>query len=334
MVDISVLILFFNRPDSLKAEFDIIRKVKPTRLFLYQDGPRNEEDVPKLEACRRIVEDIDWPCEVHRNYQEKNAGCDPSNFNAQKWAFSITDKCVILEDDDLPSISFFQFCKEMLDRYENDQRITMIAGTNYDEITPDMPYDYFFTTTFSITGWATWKCVVDLWDEHYTFLDDEFNMKQLDEYIKERKYQQNFIEFCKYHKSIGKAYYETIYHACIFFNSGLCIVPRVNMISNLGACGEGVHLSGSNDELPRAYRRIFEMGHHELEFPLRHPKYVIENVKYKDRMFRIQGWGHPWIKIGRSFEELWLNLKKGNFRKISTAIKKRYFKLLGKSKWD
>ena len=334
MVDVSVLILFFNRPESLEAEFEVIRKAQPTRLFLYQDGPRNERDLPKMEACRRIVEKVDWPCEVHRNYQEKNSGCDPSNFNAQKWAFSITDKCIILEDDDIPSISFFSFCKEMLDKYENDQRITMIAGTNYDEVTPDMPYDYFFTTTFSITGWATWKRVVDQWDEHYTFLDDEFNMRQLEDYIKERKYQKDFIKFCHYHRSIGKAYYETIYHAFIFFNSGLCIVPRVNMISNLGACGEGTHLSGSNDELPRAYRRIFEMGHHELEFPLRHPKYVIENVKYKDRMFRIQGWGHPWIKIGRSFEELWLNLRKGNFKKIGTSIKARVLKLMGKSKWD
>ena len=334
MVDVSVLILFFNRPDALEAVFREVRKAQPTRLFLYQDGPRGERDLAGIEACRKVVENIDWPCEVHRKYQEKNFGCDPSEFISQKWAFSMTDKCIVLEDDDIPSQSFFTFCKEMLDRYENDQRISMITGTNYDEKTPDMPYDYFFATTFSISGWASWRRVIDQWDEHYTFLDDEFNLRQLDDYIKERKYQQNFIEFCRYHRSKKIAYYETIFHAQIFFSSGLSIVPRVNMISNLGACGEGVHLSGTNEDLPRAYRRIFEMGHHELEFPLRHPKYVIENVKYKDRMFRIQGWGHPWIKIGRSFEELWINLRKGNFKKIGTSIKARVLKLMGKSKWD
>lgn len=333
-LDISVLILFFNRPDALKAVFEQVRKARPARLFLYQDGPRGERDLPGIAACREIAEHVDWPCEVRRLYQEKNYGCDPSEYISQKWAFSFTDKCVVLEDDDIPSVSFFTFCKEMLDRYEHDPRVCMITGTNYDEVTPDMPYDYFFATTFSISGWASWKRVIDQWDEHYTFLDDEFNLRQLDDYIKERRFQRNFIDFCRYHRSTGKAYYETIFHAAIFFNSGLSIVPRVNMVCNLGACGEGVHLSGSNEDLPRAYRRIFEMGRHELDFPLRHPRYVIENVKYKDRMFRIQGWGHPWVKAGRSLEELWLNLRRGNFRRIADAAANRWRILTGRSRWD
>ncbi len=333
-MDISVLILFFNRPEALSAVFEQVRKAQPARLFLYQDGPRGERDLPGIEACRRVVEQVDWPCEVHRKYQEKNFGCDPSEYISQKWAFSLTDKCIVLEDDDIPSQSFFTFCKEMLDRYEHDTRVSMITGTNYDEITPGIPYDYFFATTFSISGWASWRRVVDQWDETYSWLDDEYEVGQLAAYIKERKYQKNFIDFCRYHRAKGVPYYETIFHAAIFFGSGLSIVPRVNLINNLGACGEGVHLSGTNETLPRAYRRIFEMGRHELSFPLRHPRYVLENVAYKERMFRIQGWGHPWIKIGRSFEELWLNLRRGNLRQIARAVANRVRILCGKSKFD
>lgn len=333
-LDVSVLILFFNRPDSLRALFEQVRKARPARLFLYQDGPRGPQDLPALEACRKVVETIDWPCEVYRKYNDKNSGCDPSNYLSQKWAFSISDKVIVLEDDDIPSVSFFTFCKEMLDKYEDDPRISMVTGFNYDEVTPEMPYDYFFTTTFSISGWATWRRVIDTWDEHYTWLDDTFNRQQLEDYIKERKYQQNFIDFCKYHRKLGKAYYETIYHAAIFFNSGLCIVPRVNLVNNLGAQGEGVHFSGTNATLPKAYRRIFEMKRHELDFPLRHPRYIIENVRYKDRMFRIMGWGHPWIKIRYSLEELWLNLRHGNFRKIGSSIANRARILMGKSQYN
>ena len=333
-IDIAVLILFFNRPDALSAVFEEVRKARPSRLFLYQDGPRGERDMPGIEACRKVVEDIDWECDVRRLYQEKNFGCDPSEYLSQKWAFSMADKCIVLEDDDIPSQSFFPFCKEMLDRYEHDTRISMITGTNYDEVTPDIPYDYFFATTFSISGWASWRRVIDQWDEHYTFLDDAYNLQQLEELIKERKYQKDFVEFCRYHRKSGKAYYETIFHAALFFNSAMSIVPRVNMINNLGACGEGVHLSGTNATMPRAYRRIFEMGRHELDFPLRHPRYVIENVKYKDRMFRIQGWGHPWIKIGRSIEELWLTMRHGEWKRILPAVRNRIRKLLGRSRWD
>ena len=161
LVDVPVLILFFNRPQQLSQVFEQVKKARPSRLFLYQDGARNEHDLPGIKACREIVSQIDWECEVERFYQEKNFGCDPSEYISQKWAFSKVDKCIVLEDDDVPSVSFFRFCKEMLDKYEHDTRISMIAGFNPEEISKDIPYDYFFATTFSIWGWASWKRVVD-----------------------------------------------------------------------------------------------------------------------------------------------------------------------------
>ena len=101
-----------------------------------------------IEACRQIASDenIDWECEVHRNYQERNLGCMIAGYTSHQWAFSLADKCMVLEDDVVPSQSFFPFCKEMLDRYEHDERISMVAGFNVDEVTPDIPYDYFFTS--------------------------------------------------------------------------------------------------------------------------------------------------------------------------------------------
>ena len=151
LVDVSVLVLFFNRPTPLAQVFAQIQKARPARLFLYQDGARNEQDIPLMEACREIVSHIDWECEVHRLYQERNFGCDPSEYISQKWAFSQTDKCIVLEDDDVPALSFFQFCKEMLDKYENDPRVWMISGFNHEEVS-DVPYDYFFTRFFPFGG--------------------------------------------------------------------------------------------------------------------------------------------------------------------------------------
>lgn len=332
ITDVAVLILFFNRPKQLGQVFEEVKKARPSKLFLYQDGPRNEKDIPGIEECRKIVADIDWECEVHTMFQEKNYGCDPSEYISQKWAFSIVDKCIVLEDDDVPSLSFFPFCKEMLDKYENDERITMIAGFNNEEITANMPYDYFFSTTFSIWGWASWKRVVDKWDEHYTFLDDKFNMNQLKSIIKERKYRNDFVYMCQRHREQGKAFYETIFWASMLFSSGLAIVPSKNMINNLGATADSTHFAGSVHTLPKGYRRIFTMKRHEVEFPLRHPKYIIENVDYRKRVYKIMGWRHPFIKIGRSFEELFLNLKYGNFDIITKSVKNRIDKWLRKDK--
>ncbi len=328
LVDVSVLILFFNRPKQLAEVFKQVKLARPTRLFLYQDGPRGVHDMPGIEACRRVVEDVDWECDVRCNYQTRNYGCDPSEYLAQKWAFSLSDKCIVLEDDDVPSVSFFQFCKELLDKYEHDTRISMIAGFNNEEITPNVSADYFFTTTFSIWGWASWSRVVDSWDEHYTFLDDSETMCRLQDLIKTRRYRKDFLYMCRRHRQNGKAYYETIFQAAIYLQSGLCIVPTRNMINNLGAVADSTHFAGSVHTMPRGYRRIFTMGCHEIKFPLRHPRYVIENTAYKESVYRIMGWRHPWIKIGRSFEELFLNLRHGNFRLIAKAMRRRVEKWL------
>lgn len=154
-IDVAVLLLFFNRPDKFGEVFQQVKKARPSKLFLYQDGARNSGDIDGIEKCRQIANDIDWQCEVHHLYQEKNYGCDPSEFISQKWAFSFVDKCIVLEDDDVPSIAFFSFCKTMLDKYENDTRVWMIAGFNAEEETKDVSTDYFFTSVFSIWGWAS-----------------------------------------------------------------------------------------------------------------------------------------------------------------------------------
>lgn len=331
-IDVAVLILFFNRPESLKLVFDEVRKARPSKLFLYQDGPRNENDLVGIEACRKIVSDIDWDCEVHEKYQTINEGCDPSNYNAQKWAFSIVDKCIVFEDDSIPSVSFFRFCKELLDKYENDERISIISGFNPEEITSDVPYDYFFTSTFSIWGWASWKRVIDKWDEQHSFLDDKFNMHQLQALIKQRKYLKDFVYACKCHRETGRAYYETIFLSTMLLNSGLSIVPTHNMINNLGPIGDSTHFNTSLKTMPRGYRRIFTMKRYELTGVIKHPRYVIENVEYKNSYFKIMGWRHPWIKIGRSLEELILNIRYGNFKKITGSISNRIKKCTGRDK--
>lgn len=333
LIDVPVLLLFFNRPEQFSQVFEQVKKARPSRLFLYQDGPRNENDLLGIEECRRIVKQIDWECEVEKFYQKENLGCDPSEYISQKWAFSKVDKCIVLEDDDVPSVSFFSFCKEMLDKYEHDTRISIISGFNPEEITKNIPYDYFFATTFSIWGWASWRRVVDQWDEYYTFLDDSFNMEQLRQLIKSHKFRNDFIYMCERHREHRKAYYETIFQASILFNSGLSIVPVRNMINNLGVISNSTHFTGGQlCTLPKSLRRIFTMKRYEIIFPLKHPRYVIENTRYKKNLYRMMAWGHPWIKIGRSFEELFLNLKYGNYSNIMRAVKNRIDKWLKKDK--
>ena len=329
--DVAVLILFFNRPDHLQRVFEEVRKARPSRLFLYQDGPRGERDMAGIEACRQVVADIDWQCEVHRKYQERNYGCDPSEYISQKWAFSVVDRCIVLEDDDVPSQSFFTFCKEMLDRYADDERIWMIAGFNPEEQV-DSPHDYLFTSVFSIWGWASWRRVVDKWDPNYAFLDQPDSMRQLNALMRQRGYCRDTLRACSAPRASGKEYYETIFWASMVMNSGLAIMPTRNMINNLGATEGSTHYTGSLLTMPRRLRRLFTMQRFELQGEVRHPQYIIEDVEFKEKVYRTYAYGHPWIKAGRSLEELWLNLRYGNFAHIGRSIMRRVAKIIGKDR--
>ncbi len=333
--DIAVLMLFFNRPETFQQAFAAVKAARPSRLFLYQDGARegNKKDKEGMEACRRIASDenIDWECDVHRHYCEHNQGCDPSGYLSQQWAFSLADKVAVIEDDVVVAPTFLPFCKEMLDRYEHDERITMVAGFNTDEVTPDVPYDYFFTSAFSIWGWASWRRVVDKWDGTYSFMRDDFNRRQLASLVKARGYRSDFMRMCTDHAAAGKPFFESVFWSSMLMNNGLAVMPTRNMVSNVGATADSTHYAALQT-MPRGLRRIFTMGRHDVAFPLKHPRYVMEYVPYKEHTYRANAWGHPGIKILRSVEELWLNIKAGNVTQIATALAKRIRKWTGNDK--
>lgn len=328
LVDVSVLLIFFNRPELFKQVFEQVKLARPSRLFLYQDGPRNDKDLEGIRKCREIALDIDWECEIHTKFQEKNYGCDPSEFIAQKWAFSIVEKCVILEDDDVPSVSFFTFCKEMLDKYENDRRVWMISGFNHEEVSGRIDSDYFFTEFMSIWGWATWRRVIDTWDGEYKFLDDKSNIEKFERMITENRLRKDFIKTCQEHRASGKEHYETILWSSMILNGGLSVMPKKNLINNIGTQADSTHFSSSEKMLPRGYRKIFTMPRYEIKFPLKHPETITADDQHLRNCYKINAWNNPRIKAMRSVEELFLNLRYGNFSNIKRALLRR----LGKRK--
>jgi hypothetical protein len=156
-------------------------------------------------------------------------------------------------------------------------------------------------------------------------------MHQLETLTKERRYRTTMLRMTYDHRALGKAYYESIFWPCMMFNHGLAIMPTKNMINNLGnaAGGDSTHYAGTLRTMPKALRKMFTMQRHEVQFPLKHPRYVIENVDYLHRFYRINAYGHPWRKIGYSLEELWLNVRYGNWTFIWQGIKNRIVKLTG-----
>jgi hypothetical protein len=291
LIDIPVLLVFMARPKQFTQVFEQVKIARPTKLFLYQDGPREGkiDDVDNILKCRAIAENIDWECEVYKMYQEKNIGCDPSGYIAQKWMFKHVDRGLILEDDCVPSQSFFKFCFEMLHKYANDKRINYICGMNHLESYNNGTNDsYFFTSTGSIWGWATWKRTVELWEENLDFLNDQHSLNLLKRTIGNRYFNLKLPTWIR-HKESGKGYFESILGSSVILNSQLNIVPTKNLISNIGIASDSTHSVDSLVKLPKDIRKLFFMKTYELEFPLKHPKYVINDMYYQDEVNHILG---------------------------------------------
>ena len=157
----AVLVIAFNRPALLGTLIDRLRIVKPSRLYVAVDGPRQDRpgEAAAVAACRDLVSSIDWPCTVSTLFQDSNLGCGRGVSTAITWFFSSEERGIILEDDVIPDPSFFGFCAELLDRYATDSRVFAISGTNYVPAAglsdPSAPYR--FSQVPHVWGWATWR---------------------------------------------------------------------------------------------------------------------------------------------------------------------------------
>lgn len=311
--DVAVLCIFFARPKQFCQTFECVRQARPRVLLLWQDGPRQgrPDDVENVQKCRAIADNIDWDCEVHRNYHEENMGCDPSTHFSHKWAFTIVDKCIILEDDIIPSQSFFPFCKELLDRYEYDTRIDRICGQTLYGGIPDKRYSYFFGRNGSSWGWATWKRVADSWESNYEFLRDPYYLDLAKKRFGNKRFETSLLIAQKHHKE-GIPYWEHIVGFRTTMNSGLVIYPAVNMIENVGASENATHAPDSIAELPKEIQQMFLTRIQNIEFPMKHPPYVIEDYHYFESiMSHMQPnmWRRIWRKLEHAYRKIIINLK-------------------------
>lgn len=269
-----ILFLIFNRPDTTQRVFEAIRQAKPARLFVAADGPREDRpgEAEKCAQARSIIENVDWDCEVVTLFRVNNLGCRKAVSSAIDWFFENVEEGIILEDDCLPSQSFFRYCQELLEYYRNDTRIMQICGTNVLKEWDRSGYSYFFSNYGPIWGWASWRRA---W-KHY-----DVDMKLWPE-IKGKKFYEDFSqnkEEAEYRQSL----YDKVFSGEIdtwdyqwgfakMINAGLSITPVKNMISNIGFREDATH---TKSIAPSANLLI-----NEVEFPLKHPLCVVRDRVY------------------------------------------------------
>lgn len=291
-IDLAVLLIFFARPNSLHEVFEKVRKARPTKLFLACDGPRENSptDMERIEQCKQIVSNIDWECDVYTNYATENQGCGRGPSNAISWAFSHVDKILILEDDCVADDSLFPFMKEMLEKYENDERIGLVSGFNHLKNWDCSKNSYCFTKTGATLGWGTWRRVWEQYDYHVNNIEDQYYRSLiLGEFLDQRIAKRRIAGWQKAAEESREKkinYWDVQFGFLKYAQSYLCIVPRNNLIYNIGI-GEGSTHTANNKKEKWKKGKILFMPTEAMKFPLVHPKCVICDRGYDDEVFKI-----------------------------------------------
>lgn len=272
MFNTPILFLIFNRPSSTERVFDKIREVKPKQLFVAADGPRegNECDEINCKMARAIATNVDWECEVHTLLREGNLGCGLAVSQAVSWFFDHVEEGIILEDDCLPNNSFFQFCKEALEKYRFNQDIFHICGSNYQYGKWRGEGDYYFSKLTHIWGWATWKRA---WDKYEFAIDGEDSLL-LKAYPLEgcRILHQEWKRIFRGFRVNGVDTWDYQWLLSCWKHGGITIIPNKNLIFNLGFGDEATHTT----IYPAHYKKIKHEGFLEK---IKHPNEITINYK-------------------------------------------------------
>ncbi|HEY5706506.1 MAG TPA: hypothetical protein VIS96_13120 [Terrimicrobiaceae bacterium] len=241
--DVPVAFFVFNRPALTQVVFDEIRRFAPTTLLIIADGPRNDAERQLCEEVLAIVKEVDWPCRVLRNLSDTNLGCKNRMSSGLRWVFEQVEEAIILEDDCLPDPTFFSFCSHLLICYRDDSRVMHISGSCFLRH-PCTRHSYWFSRHSDIWGWATWRRAF----RHYDVSMSSWPAGRLRrsliwrDRIERRAWTKTFD--ATHAGSINT--WDNQWHWNVYKRNAKAIVPRTNLITNLGFGAFATHTHDPN----------------------------------------------------------------------------------------
>jgi hypothetical protein len=288
----AVAYIIYNRPRVTEVTFARLRQQRPARLFIIADGPRNDRpgDAAACAEVRDIVSRIEWPCDVTRDYSDRNMGCRARVSSGLNNVFSHVDAAVVLEDDCVPAPDFFAYAGELLQRYMADERVAHVSGGQYWAGRPRRDGSYYFSKYPHIWGWATWARAWRHYDDAMTFwpaLRTSERWRRLMPASAERRHWTRLLDRA-YAGRIDSWGYPWI--AAVWHQGGMTATPWVNLVRNVGVGSDATH---TVDPDPSAGLPVQPLG------PMVHPMDVVWDDVGDAGEFHHSTWGRE-LKERRS----------------------------------
>ncbi len=269
----AILVISYNRPQEFSRLNKILKKEKNRKIFIFQDGQKGKDNnwLKQNQLLKKIIKNKN----INIKFSPKNYGCKLGVKKAIDWFFYNNKEGIILEDDCLPSKSFFKYCDKLLKIYRKKNKVKIISGYNFYKNTK-IKESYFFTKHVEVWGWASWRRV---WNK-FSFNTRDWENRGKKVLIERFKNNNNLNEYyLKKFDLTFKNKIDTWDHQFVYYiwrSKGLTICPSMNLVQNIGFNLNATHTKNKHSKL--------ELKSNNLKYPLNHPKEIKENVDMTDKM--------------------------------------------------
>ncbi len=320
--DIPVCLFVFRRLDTVKMIMSKLQIVKPQKIYIFADGARDgvEGELEKVNSVREYIkESINWECESNLFFSDINLGYAKNIRGGFGKVLTDNPYGIFIEDDAIPSGAFFTYCKYLLKKYKNNNKIQYIAGFNGIGDNNIIQNSYTFGTTAPMSGAiATWS---DRW------FGCDFTMREWAEDKKKKKTFHNTydLEFYRFMaKSNDNVYVKPESEWDIQFDydmrlkNRVAIVPKGNLANSYGYV-DASHTQ--SDKEGREMASYMSFTKRKFEFPMDEPNCIEVNElydKYRQYVF---------VKVNGNIVKRYANY-------MYKEIKNMAYELLPSSLWN
>ena len=247
-MSLAPIVLFtYNRPWHTRQTVEALRKnflAAESELFIFSDGPRNEEARGRVDEVRQYLKTIAGFKRIQIREGKENRGLAKSIIAGVTEIVKEYGRVIVLEDDLETSPYFLKYMNEGLDLYEQDHRVISVLGHVF-PVKASLP-ETFFIRGASCWGWATWTRGWDLFEEN-----GEVLLKRLMNQRLTRDFDRNgaypYIDMLKAQIAGKNQSWAVRWHASAFLNNKLTLYPGRSLVCNIGNDGSGQHCPVNRD---------------------------------------------------------------------------------------
>lgn len=249
MADLSPIVLFvYNRPEHTKRTVESLLRntlASESRLIIFSDGANKDREQKNVKEVRNYIRAVKSFKKIEIIEREQNLGLANSVISGVSEIIASFGKVIVLEDDMISSPFFLKYMNEVLNIFENDQRVFSVTGYTFPiKILTNYKHPVYLSPRSSSWGWGTWK---NRWNKA------DWEVKDFQSFVKDKSKVESFnkggedLTRMLINSISGKVdSWSVKWTYTHFVNNAYCVYPVKSRIKNIGADKSGVHTGKTN----------------------------------------------------------------------------------------